>query len=154
VLAENLRHERLATRLDWPGRVSLLFVEDAVRLLLFLAECPGAANETFFLTSGQATRVGEIVRRIRDFIDAPAKPLMVPAWGWWLARRLAWLPGLTRLVPWRLLHLLDDGLWCDNAKVRSLCPFSLVAIEEGLARTFNLPGSFQRLHHAEPASLS
>src|SRR5262245_57818002 len=50
VLVEGLRQGRLAARLNWPGRVSLLFVEDAVRLLLFLAECPQAANETFFLS--------------------------------------------------------------------------------------------------------
>src|SRR5262249_35052804 len=49
VLAEGLRRGRLSARLDWPGRVGLLFVEDAVRLLLFLAECPEAGNQTFFL---------------------------------------------------------------------------------------------------------
>ena len=57
VLTEGLRQGRLAARLDWPGRVSLLYVEDAVRLLLFLADCPRAANETYFLTSGHAMRV-------------------------------------------------------------------------------------------------
>jgi nucleoside-diphosphate-sugar epimerase len=136
VLTEDLRHGHLAARLDWPGRVSLLFIEDAVRSLLFLADCPEAANETFFITSGQSVRVGEIARRIAEFIDVPAKPVTLPACCWWLGRRLAWMPGLTRLVPWRLLHILDDGLWCDNSKVRSIYPFDLVTLEEGLARTF------------------
>jgi nucleoside-diphosphate-sugar epimerase len=136
VLTEHLRHGRLPARLDWPGRVSLIFVEDAVRLLFFLANCPEAANETFFITSGEALRVGEIVRQLARFIDVPVSPVKLPACCWWLARRLAWMPGLTRLVPWRLLHILDDGLWCDNAKVRKLYPFDQVPLEEGLARTF------------------
>ena len=144
VLTEKLRHGRLAARLDWPGRVSLVFVEDAVEVLLFLAQCPGAANETLFVTSGQAVRVGEIVQRIAQFIDVPAKPLRLPACCWWLARRLAWMPGLTRLVPWRLLHLLDDGLWCDNAKLRTLYPFDLITLEEGLARTFESSAALVR----------
>ena len=137
VLADGLRQRRLSARLHWPGRVSLLFVEDAVRLLFFLAASPQAANETFFLTSGEAVRVGDVARQIAELIDVPAKPLMLPAWCWWLARQLAWMPGLTRLVPWRLLHVLHDGLWCDNAKVRRVYPFRLVPLDEGLARTFD-----------------
>jgi nucleoside-diphosphate-sugar epimerase len=150
VLAEGIRQGRLPARLDWPGRVSLLFIEDAVRLLLFLAESPQAANEIFFLTSGEAIRVGDLARRIGDAINAPGPMLKLPAWCWWLARRLAWMPGLTRMVPWRLLHVLDDGLWCDNAKVRGLYPFAFVGLREGLALTF--PAS-QSLHHAQSACL-
>jgi nucleoside-diphosphate-sugar epimerase len=137
-LTDHLRQGQLASRLDWPGRVSLLFIEDAVRLLTFLAECPEAANETFFVSSGEPVRVGEIIRQIGPFIDMAVKPVALPACCWWLARRLAWMPGLTRLVPWRLLHILDDGLWCDNAKVRKLYPYDLVTLEEGLTRMFQL----------------
>lgn len=157
VLAEGQRQGRLAARLDWPGRVSLLFIEDAMRLLLFLATCPSAANEIFFLTSDQAVRVGDLARRIADLIDSPVQPIRLPAWCWSLARRLAWMPGLTQCMPWRLLHILDDGLWCDNAKVRQLYPFSLVGLEEGLCQTFH-PAETQQtttemkeLCHAEPA---
>jgi len=139
VLAEGLRQGQLSARLDWPGRVSLLFIEDAVRLLLFLAECPEAANETFFLSSGEALRVGDLISRLALHIEATASPLTLPAWCWRLARQIAWMPGLNRLVPWRLLHILDDGLWCDNAKVRRLYPYDLTAIDEGLHRTFAPP---------------
>jgi hypothetical protein len=118
--------------------------------LLFLTECPQAANEIFFLTSGEAIRVGDLARRIGDGIDVPTNMLTLPAWCWRLARQLAWMPGLTRLIPWRLLHVLDDGLWCDNAKVRRLHPAPFVGLEEGL--TFTFPAS-QRLPHAQSAYL-
>src|SRR5262249_46602094 len=98
----------------------------------------------FFLTSGRPVRVGEIVRRIAKLIDAAAQPITPPAWCWWLARQLAWFPGLTKLVPWRLLHLLDDGLWCDNAKVRRLYPAAVIDVEEGLALTFGRGDAKQR----------
>jgi nucleoside-diphosphate-sugar epimerase len=136
VLAEGLRQGRLAARLNWPGRVSLLFVEDAVRLLIFLAECPEAANETFFLSNGEGLRVGDLVQKIAALDPSPPRLRRLPRWCWWLIRRLAWFPGCNRLVPWRLLHILDDGLWCDNSKIRRLCPFELVQIDEGLAQTF------------------
>jgi nucleoside-diphosphate-sugar epimerase len=142
VLAEGIAAGRLSARLNWPGRVSLLFVEDAVQTLLFLAECPQAGNEVFFLSSGEALRVGDIVRKIACRLEPPGKPRRLPAWLWWLVRRAAWLPGLRRLVPWRLLHILDDGLWCDSGKVRNLCPFNFVPIDEGLTRTFQPEASF------------
>jgi nucleoside-diphosphate-sugar epimerase len=136
VLRDGIRDGRLSARLNWPGRASLLFIEDAVRTLLFLAECRQAANESFFLSSGEALRVGDLVRKIAQRLDPPGRPKRLPTWLWWPVRRLAWLPGLRRLVPWRLLHILDDGLWCDSSKVRGLCPYEFVQIDEGLDRTF------------------
>src|SRR5262249_41075148 len=116
--------------------VSMLYIEDAVRLLLSLAVAPAAANEVFFLSSGEAIRVGDLSRRIAQALGMPIRPVGLPAWCWGLVRGLAWAPGLTRLVPWRLLHILDDGLWCDNTKVSRLCPFELVQLDAGLTRTF------------------
>ncbi len=136
VLADGLRQGKLSAAIDWPGRASMLFIDDAVRLLLFLAESPAAANETYFLTSGEAIRIGNVVGKIRDAVNPARKLVHLPPWCWALARGLIWLPGLTRLVPWRLLHILDDGLWCDNAKVRRIYPHPLVQLNEGLARTF------------------
>jgi UDP-glucose 4-epimerase len=136
VLAEGLRERRLSARLNWPGRASMLFVEDAVKLLLLLAECDEAADQVFFLSSGEAIRIADLVRRLADADSSLARPIHLPRWFWGLARRIAWLPGVNRLVPWRLLHILDDGLWCDNSKVKKLCPFELVQLDEGLRRTF------------------
>jgi nucleoside-diphosphate-sugar epimerase len=141
VLAEGLREGRLSARLNWPGRVSLLFVEDAVRTLLFLAGCGAAANEVFFLSSGEALRVGDVMAEIARRLEPPGRPRRLPAWLWWPVRRFAWLPGVRRLVPWRLLHILDDGLLCDSSKVRRLCPFEFVRLDEGLDRTFAPGGS-------------
>jgi nucleoside-diphosphate-sugar epimerase len=138
VLTEGIREGRLFARLNWPGRASLLFVEDAVRTLLFLAECAQAANEVFFLSSGEAVRVGDIVGQIARRLDPPGRVRRLPAWLWWPVRRFAWLPGVRRLVPWRLLHILDDGLVCDSSKVRRLCPFDFVRLDEGLNRTFTI----------------
>jgi nucleoside-diphosphate-sugar epimerase len=141
VLADGLRQGRLSAAIDWPGRASMLFIDDAVRLLLFLAECPAAANQVFFLSSGEAIRIGDLSRRIARLVNPDRKPLTLPAWCWGLIGRLAWLPGITRLVPWRLLHILDDGLWCDNSKVQRLSPFDLVQLDDGLARTFASSGT-------------
>jgi UDP-glucose 4-epimerase len=145
VLTEGIREGRLSARLNWPGRVSLLFVEDAVRTLLFLAECPNAANEIYFLSSGEALRVGDIIREIAQRLDPPGRPKRLPGPLWWAVGRVAWLPGIRRLVPWRLLHILDDGLWCDSGKVRSLCPFDFVQLDEGLNRTFDGKASIPNL---------
>ncbi len=135
VLIEGLRERRLSTRLNFPGRVSMLYVEDAVRLLLALAENPAAADQIYFLSSGEALKVADLIKRLANLDAALAGPIRLPRWFWWVLRQIAWCPGLNRLVPWRLLHILDDGLWCDNRKVKKVCPFDLVQIEEGLRRT-------------------
>lgn len=135
VLVEGLRESRLSARLNWPGRASMLFVEDAVRLLAFLAESPQAADQTFFLSSGEAIRIGDLVRKLADLDPDAARPIRLPRWLWGIARGLAWTPGINRIIPWRLLHILHDGLWCDNSKVQKICPFELVKLDEGLERT-------------------
>jgi UDP-glucose 4-epimerase len=136
VLAAGLQQGKLSARLDWPGRVSLLYIDDAVRLLTFLAASAGAANECFFLSSGEAIRVGDLIAKIGGRLAPDFHPARLPRWMWRLIRQIIWLPGLARVIPWRLLHVLDDGLWCDNAKVRQLYPDPLVTLDEGLARTF------------------
>ena len=141
VLLEGLREGRLSARLNWPGRASMLFVEDAVRLLLFLAESPQAANETFFLSSGEAIGVGDLVRKLADLDPTLSRPFRMPRWFWNIVRGIAWTPGINRVIPWRLLHILHDGLWCDNSKVKRICPFELVQLDEGLRRTLRLAES-------------
>lgn len=137
VLAEGLRAGGLATRLNWPGRVSMLYIEDAVRLLLHLGTCPAAADETFFLTSGESLEVARIAECIAKHLPESPRLVRLPRWLWGVVRATAWLPLVNRLVPWRLLHILDDGLLCDSAKVRKIYPHPLVQLEEGLARTFS-----------------
>jgi UDP-glucose 4-epimerase len=139
VLADGLRQGKTVALIDWPGRTSMLFVDDAVDQLLFLAESPAAANETFFLTSGEAIRIGDLAQRIAQEIGGRKKMIRLPRWFWAVVRTVVWLPGVTALVPWRLLHILDDGLWCDNSKMNRLYPRQLVQLPEGLARTFEIP---------------
>jgi nucleoside-diphosphate-sugar epimerase len=136
VLAEGLSAGALSTRINWPGRVSMLFIEDAVRLLLYLSTCPDAANETFFLTSGEALEVTRIAECIAKHLPESPRLVRLPRWLWSLVRTTAWMPLVNRLVPWRLLHILDDGLLCDSSKVQKVYPHPLVRLEEGLARTF------------------
>jgi nucleoside-diphosphate-sugar epimerase len=136
VLADGLRQGKLSAAVDWPGHASMLYIDDAVQLLLFLAQTPAASNHTYFLTSGEAIRIGDVVRKIRDAVNPDRKLVRLPGWCWGLLRSGIWLPGVTRLVPWRLLHILDDGLWCDNSKVARLYSRRLVSLDEGLKCTF------------------
>jgi hypothetical protein len=84
-------------------------------------------------------------QEIAQRLDPPGRPKRLPGPLWWAVGRVAWLPGIRRLVPWRLLHILDDGLWCDSGKVRSLCPFDFVQLDEGLNRTFDGKASIPNL---------
>lgn len=137
VLSEGLSAGALSTRINWPGRVSMLYIEDAVRLLLYLGTCPEAANETFFLTSGESLEVTRIAECIAKHLPESPRLVRLPGWLWSVVRTTAWLPLVNRLVPWRLLHILDDGLLCDSSKVRKIYPHPLVHLEEGLAQTFS-----------------
>ena len=88
VLADGLRRNSLAARIHWPGQFSMLFIEDAVSLLLFLAE--GSRQPTRSLFRRQ--RRGHPDRRScrpASLIGTPARHDVPRVCGGWHASGLA-----------------------------------------------------------------
>jgi NAD dependent epimerase/dehydratase len=95
----------------------MTFVSDTVAGMIAAAETPGLEGRTFNLGTGVGESVGEIARRILEFMGSGAKVKLDP-------RRL------------RPQHSEVDRLVSDNSSFRAAAGWApRVSLDEGLART-------------------
>jgi nucleoside-diphosphate-sugar epimerase len=135
VLADWAARGNLLARINWPGKASFIFVEDAARVLLWLSAANEARNHTYFVSSGETMSVGDLAGIILEWRRG-AVQILLPQWFWKAMQRMIWLPGIKQLVPWRLANVIDDSLLCDSSRLRSLYPGTLTSLKDGLNRTF------------------
>ncbi len=144
ILAESLRHGSLITRLPWPGRMSLLYVDDAVEILIRLGTEDAGKNSLYHASSGEDPRYDDLITLIAQTLGVNRKRIALPRPFWTLIRTLVWLPGLMSILPfklkiavWRISLIVIDGMVANSTKLnRKLSP-RYTPIEEGLASTYN-----------------
>jgi nucleoside-diphosphate-sugar epimerase len=134
----------LISRVNWPGKTSVIFVDDVGAILIDLGLRAEAANQVYCLGSGEDLTLADIAGEIGTILGRPVKPLRVPVVAWRAMRRVAWHPLVGALVPrrlhvtyWRLTLVVDDGFWYDARKFLSQNRLPLVMLPEGLRRTLN-----------------
>ena len=135
VLADWASRGNVLARINWPGKASFIFVEDAARVLLWLSTANEARNHTYFVSSGETMSVGDLAGIILEWRRG-AVQIPLPRWFWKAMQRLIWLPGIKHLVPWRLANVIDDSLLCDSSRLRALYPGTITSLKDGLNRTF------------------
>jgi UDP-glucose 4-epimerase len=131
-------------RLDWPGRTSVLHIDDVVRILTEFATRPDTRNETYCVTGPDAPTVGELARAIAAAGGRTLRPIRLPGWTWSALRAISLNQTLASLMPralgvwfWRLSLLVDDGFWVDAAKFDAAAGPRPRALDEGLRQTFS-----------------
>ena len=136
----------LLGRIDWPGRTSIIHVDDVADLMIALAERPESAGETFCLASDESLTVGEIARAIGRRVGRPIQPIPIPSLLLRAARAIVWsqavgaaIPSFARLSFWRLSLIVSDGFWFDTAKLRRVYTKPIRELEEGLKDTVRKP---------------
>ena len=132
----------LLGRIDWPGRTSIIYVDDVAAVMIDLAGRPDAAGEIFCLASDESLTVGELARIVGRVVGHPVRPIRIPPILLRAARAVVWsrsvaaaLPGFARLSFWRLSLIVSDGFWFDTAKFRRVYTGPIRNLEEGLADT-------------------
>ena len=147
LLATGVRTGGLISRINWPGRTTVIFVDDVAAILIDLSLRPEAANQTYCIGSGEDLTLEDIGREMGTLLGQPPRPLRLPASAWRLIRGVAWSPMIAALVPgrahvtyWRLTLVVDDGFWFDARKFLTQNRLPLLPIREGLRRTLGLPG--------------
>ena len=136
VLAEWAKRGQLPAKLNWPGRASFIFVQDAARIVLWFSLAEEGRNQTYFVSSGETYTVGELAEMIFRKGTGVSAGFSLPQWLWKTAQRFIWLPGVKQVIPWRLANVIDDSLLCDSSRMRSVYPAALTHVEAGLDRTF------------------
>jgi nucleoside-diphosphate-sugar epimerase len=134
------RKRSILGRLNWPGRTSIVHVEDVVAIMIGLAQNEKAAGETYCIANSDAPTVGALAERIAQFAPEPVSVIHLPDWMWSVGRRLVWNPTFQLLISivaqttaWRLTLLIDDGFWFDTAKLQSIWHSPTKDLVEGLA---------------------
>jgi nucleoside-diphosphate-sugar epimerase len=136
VLADWTHRGRLLAKLNWPGRASFIFVEDAARILLWFSLAEAGRNQTYFVSSGETYSVGDLAGLISRKRTGRPSQFSLPRWFWNALQRFIWLPAIKRVIPWRLANVIDDSLLCDSSRMRMVYPGTLTQLGAGLDRTF------------------
>ncbi len=117
----------LSGRIDWPGRTSIIHVEDTAALIVGIAARPEAANQIYCVANAEALTVGQLAQRIGRVSDHPVRPITLPNWMWSAIRGVIWsgpvralTPKSAALVYWRLSLIVDHGFWYDTRKLQSV----------------------------------
>jgi len=136
VLADWASRGQLLAKLNWPGRASFIFVEDAARIVLWSSLAEAGRNQTYFVTSGETYSIGELSALISSKQRGGPSQLSLPRWFWNAVQKSIWLPGVKQAIPWRLANVIDDSLLCDSSRMRVVYPGTLTSLSAGLDRTF------------------
>lgn len=113
-LMQSVYDNKPSTRFNFPGRVSLVAVEDVVRSLVFLAEHSAAKNETFFIADDNPVPLGRLFSEMADIMGLKRKLINLPGAALMLLRKSR------RHLPLTIQSLSSDVLWADNNRLKQL----------------------------------
>lgn len=136
VLADWTSRGQFLAKLNWPGRASFVFVEDAARIVLWFSSAEAGRNQTYFVSSGETYAIGDLAELISRKRTGRPSQLSLPGWFWKTVQRFIWLPAVKQVIPWRLANVIDDSLLCDSSRMRHVYPGTLTDLCSGLNRTF------------------
>jgi nucleoside-diphosphate-sugar epimerase len=142
VLPRQLAAKNPFARLAWPGKLALLAVEDAARLVFLAATEPKATDRTFLASSNENPATWEIAEAIALATGAAYRALALPQLattilratlgGWWQA---SVVPYALQIAAWRA-HLLLNGLYCDGSELAELLSLTSGDWRRGFCRMY------------------
>ncbi len=107
---------RLLSRFDWPGRCSVVHVDNVVDLLERSAFGPALRHDLYHVAEPGSVAVGALLRWLGNAGGGgQVTPLPVPR----ALGRLVWLPGLRQWVPAALKSVLSDSFVADATRVQA-----------------------------------
>lgn len=120
---------KIYTRINFPGRVSLIYVDDLINGIWFLSNSKEAINNIYFISDSNATTLGEIFKKINSNIGRELKLVSLPRWLVWI------LKIFTPLLPFKASVLFNDSLVCSSKKIENLGFNPKIDYEKGLIKT-------------------
>src|SRR5262249_26177689 len=129
-------------RLNWPGRTSVLHVDDVARIMWTLGRDPRARNTLLCVASDENLTVAEVSIEVGKATGHPIKPIRLSDGLWSLIKAVAWnrpllalmsrMPNSLWLPFWRLGLIADDGFWYDTSRLRTIYREPIMTVPEGL----------------------
>jgi UDP-glucose 4-epimerase len=129
----------LLGRIDWPGRTSIIHVDDVAEVMIEMAARPEAAGGIFCVASDESLTVGDIARSVSRAVRREPRSIAIPPAILAAVRRVVWSPAIAAAMPpfarlsfWRLSLIVSDGFWFNTSKFRQVYREPIRAIERGL----------------------
>ncbi len=123
-------------RIDWPGSLSLLYIDDLTTLLIRIGEEGLAKNMTLNLADPTPVRFAELFggqAKIRLPLHRFLQATLL-----FFIRRIQ-RPHLGFISGWRLCHLLGNSMVLNTEKAQRLLPMEYTDLADGLRQTFAEP---------------
>ncbi len=114
VFIESVARGSLTAKFDFPGKVSLIHIDDLVEALLIVARHHHAAGQTYFAADDEPIALGEIFKQLGGILGRKAGTIQVDLMLPQLFR------ALRRYLPFRAQNLFSDVLTASNKKLRAL----------------------------------
>lgn len=110
----SLINKRLFSFFNFPGKVSLIHINDLCEALLFIATSNNAINKTFFIDDGDPLSIGAIVLKFRCLLNYPIVSLPVPK------LKISKLPLISPHTNFKIKCIFQDALTCSSENLISI----------------------------------
>jgi hypothetical protein len=134
VFVDMVRRGSLIAGIDFPGRVSTIYVADLVSALSLAAHSPAALGQIYFAAAPDGHSLGELFSEIRDLAGRPPRVTKIPRW---LSRLMQ---GMRPRLPFKIQNLFSSVLWADARRLNELGFQSSVDLRTGLLKTMHWIG--------------
>ena len=129
---------KLFSKFNFPGRVSIIYVDDLVRAFCLAAERAETNNEIYFVNDGQPIPLGALFRQMADVAGSSAASIPVPR------PLVAAIRIVRRFLPLTIQNLFCDVLCASPEKFQSLGFSPQHSVREGLLATLRWHFASQR----------
>lgn len=117
------------SRLNWPGKTSLVYVQDLVYLMLLSLTTKPKKMQNLYVVYSESLTMAEISNQMHRAMNLPYQPIVVPSFFWQLGGFISqyfyvfeFLPGKIYNFLWRSTLIANSTLECDSKKLRKDFP--------------------------------
>ncbi len=130
VLLDAVCQKKFFSKIDFPGRVSTIYVQDLIDALILVSEHPDAARNTYFACNQKAVSLGNLFRGMGEVLGIEG------AGGWKIFFGVPWIfRAFRRCLPLRVQNLFSHVLWADPSKLAALGFQTKTDLKTGLMYT-------------------
>jgi nucleoside-diphosphate-sugar epimerase len=143
VFPQLLRKNALATRLNWPGRTSLLCLSDLINILIAVPQYSQTRNELYLISNGEDPTFDQLLDQIAHTLNLEREHTALPRWLWEFIGMVAvfgsssaFIPHSLRTFCWRVSLMVYDGIYADSSKLHAVLKPSYRSLESGLREAY------------------
>jgi nucleoside-diphosphate-sugar epimerase len=129
VLKKMIENKSLLSRVNWPGKLGIIHVDDVVKTILAFTK-RSTPDPQLYLISAENITLETISKLMYKSMNIPYKPIRIPPEIWGLGKILNYfIPLFERILPsrlynpfWRAMLVLDNVLMASPYKVFKTLP--------------------------------